>query len=57
MEQIKLQQKPFKQKLHITDIKPKIVGNPFITEYIPTINFLNSKLQIKDKNKKNSKHS
>ena len=28
--------------------KPNIIGAPFITTYIPTINILNKKLQIKD---------
>ena len=41
--------KPFKQTFHITDIKHKIIGIPFITKYIPTINILNSKIHIKDK--------
>ena len=38
-----------KQTLYITDIKHKIIGIPFITKYIPTINILNSKIHIKDK--------
>ena len=49
MEQNKLMSKPFKQIFHITDIKHNIIGTPFITKYIPTINFLNSKVHIKDK--------
>ena len=31
------------------DIKHNIIGIPFITKHIPTINMLNSKTQIKDK--------
>ena len=49
MEQNKLMSKPFKQTFHITDIKHKIIGISFITKYIPTINILNIKIQIKDK--------
>ena len=50
MEQNKILNKPFKQQtFHITDIKHNIIGIPFITKYIPTINILNSKLHIKDK--------
>ena len=49
MEQNKILNKPFKQTFHITDIKRNIIGIPFITKYIPTINILNSKLHIKDK--------
>ena len=52
MEQNKILNKPFKQTFHITDIKHNIIGIPFITKYIPTINILNSKLHIKDKNTK-----
>ena len=48
MEHKKLLTKPFKQTFHITDIKHKTVGIPFITEYIPTSNILNSKIHIKD---------
>ena len=55
MEQNKLLTKPFKQVIHITDIKHNIIGIPFITEYIPTINILNSERQIKDKNTKRKK--
>ena len=49
MEQNKLLNKPFKQIFHITDIKHKTFGVPFITNYIPTINILDSKIIIKDK--------
>ena len=49
MEQIELLNKPFKQTFHITDIKHKIVRIPFFTNYVPTINILNSKIHIKDK--------
>ena len=49
MEQNELLNKPFKQTFHITDIKHNIVRIPFITNYIPTINILNSKIHIKDK--------
>ena len=49
MEQNKILNKPFKQKFHITDIKHNIIGIPFISKYIPTINILNSKILIKDK--------
>ena len=49
MEQIKILNKPFKQIFHITDIKHNIIGIPFISKYIPTINILNSKMLIKDK--------
>ena len=48
MEQNKILNKPFKQTFHITDIKNNIIVIPFITKYIPTINILNGKLQIKD---------
>ena len=50
MEQNKILNKPSKQTFHIADIKHNIFGIPFITKYIPTINVLNSKLHIKDKN-------
>ena len=50
MEQNKLLKKPFKQIFHTTDIKHNNIGIPFITKYIPTINMLDSKLNIKDKN-------
>ena len=49
MEQNKILNKPFKQIFHITDIKHNVIGIPFISKYIPTINILNSKIQIKDK--------
>ena len=49
MEQNKLLSRPFKKKFHITDIKHNIIGIPFITKYIPTINILNSRIHIKDK--------
>ena len=49
MEQNKLLSKPFKQTFHITDIKQNIIGIPFITKYIPTINILNGRIHIKDK--------
>ena len=49
MEQNKLLNKPFKQTFHITDIKHSIIGIPCITKYIPTINILDSKINIKDK--------
>ena len=49
MEQNKNLNKPFKQIFHITDIEHNIIGIPFISKYIPTINILNSKILIKDK--------
>ena len=49
MEHNKILNKPFKQIFHITDIKHNIIGIPFISKYIPTINILNSKILIKDK--------
>ena len=49
MEQNKILNKPFKKIFHITDIKHNIIGIPFISKYIPTINFLNCKILIKDK--------
>ena len=49
MEQNKILNKPFKQTFHITDNKHNIIGIPFITKYIPTINIINSKIHIKDK--------
>ena len=49
MEQNKLLSKPFTQTFHIIDIKHNIMETPFITEYIPTINILDSKINIKDK--------
>ena len=48
MEQNKILNKPFKQIIHITDIKHNIIGIPFISKYKPTINILNSKILIKD---------
>ena len=57
MKQNKILNKPFKQIFHITDIKHNIIGIPFISKYIPTINILKSKIHIKDKYKKNKKHS
>ena len=50
MEENKILNKPFKQTFHITDIKHNIIGIPIITKNIPTINILNRKLHIKDKN-------
>ena len=49
MEQKKLLNKPLKQTFHITDTKHIIIGTPFITSYIPTINILDSKKNLKDK--------
>ena len=49
MEQNKLLSKQFKQTSSITDIKNNIIGIPFITKYIPTMNILNSKTHIKNK--------
>ena len=49
MEQNKILNKTFKQTFHITDTKHNIIGIPFITIFIPTINILNSKLHIKVK--------
>ena len=49
MEQNKLLNKRSKQTFDITDVKHKIIGIPFITKYIPTINVLDSKFNIKDK--------
>ena len=49
MEQNKLLHKPFKQTFHITDIKQNSIVIPFITKYIPTINILDSKFNMKDK--------
>ena len=55
MEQNKIQNKSFKQIFHITDIKHNIIGIPFISKYIPTINIHNSKILVKDKyTKKNT---
>ena len=49
LEQNKELNKPFKQTFHITDMKHNIIGTPFMNQYIPTMNNLNSKLHIKDK--------
>ena len=49
MEQNKLLNKTFKQTFRITNIKHIIIGKPFITKYIPDINILDSKVNIKDK--------
>ena len=49
MEQNKLLSEPFKQTFHITDIKLNIIGIPLVTKYTPTINILDSKINIKDK--------
>ena len=49
MEQNKILNKPFKQIFHITDYNHNIIGIPFISKYIPTINIFNSKILIKDK--------
>ena len=49
MEQNKILNKPFKQLFHFTDIKHNIIGIPFISKYIPAINILNSKIQMKVK--------
>ena len=57
MEQNKNLNKPFKQKFYITDNKHNIIGIPFITKYILTINILNSKIHIKDKCTKTKKYS
>ena len=57
MEQNKISKKPFKQIFHITDIKHNIIGIPFISKYIPTINILNTKIHIKNKYTKTRKHS
>ena len=47
MEQNKLLSKSIKQTFHITDIKHKIIGIPFITKYILTIKIL--RIHIKEK--------
>ena len=49
MEQNKLLNELFKQTFHITDIKHNIIGISFIIKYIPNINILDSKINIKDK--------
>ena len=45
-------QDQWNNSFHITDIKHNIIGIPFITKNIPTINILNSKLDIKDNHTK-----
>ena len=57
LEQNKSLNKPFKQIFHITDIKHNIIGIPFISKYIPTINILTSKIHIKDKNTQKQKNT
>ena len=57
MEQNKILNKPFKQIFHITDIKHNIIGILFISNYIPTVNILNSKILIKVKYTKTKKYS
>ena len=42
MELNKILNKPCKKIFHITDIKQNIIGIPFISKYIPTINILKS---------------
>ena len=49
MKQNKILNKPLKQTFHIIDNKHNIIGIPFITKIIPTINILNSEIHIKDK--------
>ena len=48
-EQNKVLNKPFKQIFHIADIKHNIIGIPFLSKYIPTLNILNIEILIKDK--------
>ena len=48
MEQNKILNKPFKRIFHITDIKHNIIGIPFTSKNIPTINIIKSKILIKD---------
>ena len=48
MGQSNFMSKPFKQSFHITDIKHNIIGIPFVTNYTPTLNILNSKVHIED---------
>ena len=55
MEQNKTLNKLFKHTLHITDIKHNIIGIPFITKNIPTINILNSKIDKRQVHK-NEEH-
>ena len=52
MEQNKLFKKPCKQIFHFRETKHNFVGIPFITKYVSTVNLLNSKLHIKDKQTK-----
>ena len=56
LEQNKLLDKPLLQIFHLTAIKRNIVGVPFITKSIPTINILNSRLHIKEKYTKQLLH-
>ena len=56
MEQTKILLKLFKQILHITDIKRYIIGIRFVAISKPTMNILNTKLQIKDKIQNSIKH-
>ena len=49
MKQNKFQIKPFEQIIRITDIIHKITGVPLIAKFKPKINFLETKIQIKDK--------
>ena len=49
MEQNKILNRSFKQTFHITDIEHNIIGIPFISKYIATINILNNKILMKDK--------
>ena len=54
MEQNKNLNKPFKQIFHTIDIKHNIIGIPFISKYIPTINILNNTNQNKYTKTKNT---
>ena len=49
MEQNFFLHKRFELVFRITDIKHNIVGIPVITKYIPLLNILKSRIQIKDK--------
>ena len=49
MERNKLMSKSFKQTFQITDKKHNIIGIPFITKYIATINIFNTRTHIKGK--------
>ena len=49
MEQNNFMSKRFKQTFHITDIKHNIIGIPFNTKYISTINISKSRIHIRDK--------